>query len=116
MDTIGLLNKEFSRQDFPETQHRTEMLDKYKDIARNYALMENNIAVLSDLRTQTSHIYYGGFSRMLGMEKCGEEHTVASVWEEDIFKLIHPDDLAGKHLQELSFYHFIKDMIKRFNR
>ncbi len=113
MDTIGLLNKEFSRQDFPETQHRTEMLDKYKDIARNYALMENNIAVLSDLRTQTSHIYYGGFSRMLGMEKCGEEHTVASVWEEDIFKLIHPDDLAGKHLQELSFYHFIKRQPKK---
>lgn len=108
MDTIDILNKEFSTQHFAQEQPYTEMLDRYKDIARNYAHMENTVAVLSDLRTDASYIYYGNFSRMLGMAKCGSEDKVSSIWEKEIFKLIHPDDLANKHLQELCFYHFIK--------
>ena len=108
MSTIDLLNKEFSTQDFAEEQPYTELLNSYKAIACNYARMENAIAVLSDLRTHTSHIYYGGFAQMLGTGLCGKESRVDSVWEEEIFRLIHPDDLARKHLQELCFFHFIK--------
>lgn len=113
MDIIDILNKEFFTQDFVEEQPYAEMLNRYKDIARNYARMENTIAVLSDLRTNVSYIYYGSFSRMLGIDKCGDEGKVSSIWEKEIFKLIHPDDLAGKHLQELCFFHFIKRQPKR---
>lgn len=113
MDTIDILNKEFFTQDFVEEQPYAEMLNRYKDIARNYARMENTVAVLSDLRTNTSYIYYGSFSRMLGIDKCGNEDKVSSIWEKEIFKLIHPDDLVGKHLQELCFFHFIKRQPKR---
>ena len=108
MNTIDLLNKEFSMQNFAETQPHTELLNQYQAFARNYARMENAIAVLSDLRTHTSYIYYGGFAQMLGTDLCGKESRVDSVWEEEIFRLIHPDDLARKHLQELCFFHFIK--------
>lgn len=113
MDTIDILNKEFFTQDFVEEQPYAEMLNRYKDTARNYARMENTVAVLSDLRTNTSYIYYGSFSRMLGIDKCGNEDKVSSIWEKEIFKLIHPDDLVGKHLQELCFFHFIKRQPKR---
>lgn len=113
MDTIDILNKEFFTQDFVEEQPYAEMLNRYKDIARNYARMENAVTVLSDLRTNASYIYYGSFSRMLGIDKCGDEGKVSSIWEKEIFKLIHPDDLAGKHLQELCFFHFIKRQPKR---
>lgn len=113
MDTIDILNKEFFTQDFVEEQPYAEMLNRYKDIARNYARMENAVTVLSDLRTNVSYIYYGSFSRMLGIDKCGDEGKVSSIWEKEIFKLIHPDDLAGKHLQELCFFHFIKRQPKR---
>ena len=44
------------KQDFEKGQPYAEMLDRYKDIACNYARMENAIAVLSDLRTNTSYI------------------------------------------------------------
>lgn len=108
MDSKGVLNKEFSAQDFTEEQPYAEMLDRYKDMAYNYARMENAIAVLSDLRTNVSYIYYGKFSRMLKIDKYGKEGKVSSIWEEEIFKLIHPDDLASKHLQELCFFHFVK--------
>lgn len=113
MDTRDILNKEFFAQDFAEEQPYAEMLDKYKDIAGNYARMENVIAVLSDLRTNASYIYCGNFSRTLGINPSVKESKVASIWEEEIFQLIHPDDLASKHLQELCFFHFIKRQPKK---
>ncbi|MCX4281521.1 helix-turn-helix transcriptional regulator [uncultured Alistipes sp.] len=113
MDPKDRLNKEFSAQSFAAKHPYAEMLDRYKEMARNYARMENAVAVLSDLRTDASYIYYGGFSRMLRTGKCEKEGEVPSIWEEEIFKLIHPDDLADKHLQELRFFHFVKRQPKK---
>lgn len=112
MDTIDILNKEFSAQDFSTEQPYAELLNKYRDIACNYARMENAIAVLSDLRTNKSYIYYGKFLQMLGIENNKKDSKFSSIWEEEIFNLIHPDDLASKHLQELCFFHFIKRQAK----
>lgn len=113
MDSKGILNREFSAQEFAEEQPYAEMLDRYKDIACNYARMENAIAVLSDLRTESSYIYYGKFSQMLKIGKSGKDAKVSSIWEEEIFSLIHPDDLSDKHLQELCFFHYVKCRPKR---
>ncbi len=113
MDTIDILSKEFFAQNFSEEQPFSELLDKYKYIAHNYARMESAVAVLSDMRTNISYIYYGSFSRMLEIDKYGDEDKVSSIWEKEIFNLIHPDDLAGKHLQELCFSHFVKHQPKK---
>ena len=108
MNTREILSREFSSQEFPVGMIAGDELSRYKDAARNYALLENAIAVLSDLRTHESYIYYGGFARTLGIDHSGDMGRVASIWEEEIFRLIHPDDLRDKHLQELCFYHFVK--------
>ena len=92
MDTKDILNKEFFAQNFSEGQPYAKMLNIYKGIACNYARMENAIAVLSDWHTNESYIYYGGFSQMLGIEKDVKDSKVASIWEEEIFKIVHPDD------------------------
>ena len=113
MDTFEILNNEFSSQSFANELPHTEILDRYKDVACNYARMENAIAVLSDLRSNTSHIYYGGFSQMLGIGGNRKDSRLPSIWEEEIFYLLHPDDLAGKHLQELCFFNFIKHQPKK---
>lgn len=113
MDTIDILSKEFFTQNFAEEPPYADLLVRYKCIARNYAQMESAVAVLSDMRTNMSYIYYGRFSRMLEMDKCGDVDKVSSIWEKEIFDLIHPDDLAGKHLQELCFFHFVKRQPKR---
>lgn len=113
MDTKDILNKEFFAQDFSEGQPYAKMLNKYKEIACSYAQMENAIAVLSDWHKNESYIYYGGFLQMLGIDKNMKDSKVASIWEEEIFKIIHPDDLTGKHLQELCFYHFVKRQPKK---
>lgn len=108
MNLIDQLNKEFFDQDFSEEQSDIQTLEKYKTIALNYAQMENSIAVLSDLHTKISHIYYGCFAQTLGLAKNQHHDKISSIWEEDIFKLIHPDDLTQKHLHELCFFNFIK--------
>ena len=35
---------------------------------------------------------------------------IGSVWETAILKLIHPEDLTDKYLQELHFFHFVKHL------
>ena len=108
METRDILSMEFSSQDFKGMHPYDGILDRYRDVAGNYARLENAIAVLSDLRTDESHIYYGGFTRMLGIDIAGQSCKVSSIWEDEIFRLIHPDDLADKHLHELCFYHFVR--------
>lgn len=108
MDIVSKLNRELLEQDFLKEQPASDELFRYKEIARHYASMEKSIAVLSDMRTNTSYIYYGGFSKILGIEHADREGVVYSIWEESILKLIHPDDLHSKYLQELRFFHFMK--------
>ena len=66
-----------------------------------------DVAVLSDMRSDFSYIYYGGFARTLGLAGSVSAEQVDSIWEENILRLIHPDDLHEKYLQELRFLHWI---------
>lgn len=113
MSTVDKLNRAFFTQQFSDELPYAELLNRYKAIACNYAHLENAIAVLSDLRTNVSYIYYGRFAKALGITDPLTDHQVASIWEEEIFNLIHPDDLSEKHLQELCFFHFIKKQPKK---
>ena len=79
----------------------------YRLTAIRYAQIENAIAVLSDMKTNTSFICHSGLSERLGIGMRGTSQDITSIWEEDIFGCIHPDDLEAKHLEELRFYHFV---------
>lgn len=106
MDIVNQLNDELLRQVFTEEQKQSIRLDEYREIASIYARIENSIAVLSDMKTNTSYVYYGGIAERLGLEKRYATKVLHSIWEEEILKRIHPDDLLMKHLQELRFLHF----------
>ena len=109
MDIAHQLSHELLRQDFVREQMAPDELDRYKMIACHYARVENALSVLSDMRSNTSYIYYGGFSKTLGLTKAGKTDEVCSIWEDEI---AHPDDLKGKYLGELRFFHFIKRLPK----
>lgn len=83
-------------------------LESYKEIAAGYALAENAIAVLSDLRTDSSHIFYGGFGEFLGLAPKGTYCHIDSIWENDIFSRIRKEDLEKKNLDELQFFDFVR--------
>ena len=115
MDIVKKLTNEFSRQDFTNSREDLDAgeLDKYKRIASGYATIENAIAVLSDMHANTSYIYYGDFSDVLGLGKMTDkEDRIGSIWEEEILKLVSPDDLHNKYLHELRFFHFVKHLPK----
>lgn len=79
---------------------------RLRTVAQSYALCENAIAVLSNLRLGISHIYWGHVGESLGLATAGSYQKVDSIWEEDIYFRIHPDDQKLRSLQELSFLHF----------
>lgn len=103
---VRRLNSEIMGQDFHGWQSSGE-IEEYRQIARNYARVENCIAVLSDMRSDCSFIYYGGFAKTLGLEGC-RSGMVDSVWEKDLLRRMHPDDLGMKYRGELSFFRFVK--------
>ena len=110
MDIVNKLKKELLKQAFTEEQKQTERLNECKHIASIYAQTENAIAVLSDMKANISYIYYGGVAEKLGLAERNTAKTIQSIWEEEIFSHIHPDDLQEKHLQELRFFHFLKSV------
>lgn len=77
-------------------------------IAASYAITENALSVLSDLKTHRSHIFHGGFSETLGISRKGTRSVIQSIWENDIFDRIAPDDLEQKQVDELYFFDFIR--------
>lgn len=85
----------------------TDEETRLRAVAESYALCENSIAVLSNLRTDKSYIHFGGNSKFFDLKPAGYSMVVDSVWEEIIFEKIHPDDLKKSNLQELSFFRMV---------
>ena len=98
-----------------QARHSDDDGDKarLKLVAQSYALAENAIAVLSDMKSQTSTIYYGKVGELLGIAHSGECHEISSIWEEEIMCRIHPDDLISKQIDELMFFHFLQSGDKK---
>lgn len=113
MNVKGELNDRFLLQDFTDNDLIAGNLDRYKMIAAGYAQTENAIAVLSDLKERVSHVYYGGMAQTLGLCQKGEYRCVYSIWEEDVFECIVPEDMDKRHCDELRFIHFLRNISKR---
>ncbi len=110
MNIVHKLHQELRAQALAGRPELPEPTEEGRQIARLYAHTENALAVLSDMQTNTSYIYHSGLSEKLGLGKSGHCETVYSIWEEEIFKRIHPDDLEKKHAGELRFFHFLKNI------
>ncbi len=108
MDIVDKLNHELLKQDFAHEQSASEALEPFRETARSYARTEGALAVLSDLRADRSYLFYGAFAKTLGMRPDAGERCVDSIWEKEILRRIHPEDLHAKYLQELRFFRFLK--------
>lgn len=102
------LEKKLLKQPFAEDLGRD---DDYRLTAVRYVQIENAIAVLSDMKTDTSFVCHSGLSERLGIGSKGRCQNINSIWEKEIFSCIHPDDLEAKHLEELRFYHFVMSVL-----
>lgn len=106
MDIASKLDNKLRNQTFQDSLISPEKLTKFQQIAHGYSLIEQAIAVLSDLKSDKSYIYCGGVGQDLGLKN--SPTAIESIWEKSIFERIHPDDLTRKHSLELYFFHWIK--------
>ena len=118
MDIRNKLNVEFSIHDHNDETLEDAAIEGYTSIADGYAKVENVLAVLSDLHTNKSYVTHGKFSSIIDIDREHCRGYIPSIWEDDIFKAIHPEDLEKKMLQELLFFHYINRLAKavRFNQ
>lgn len=107
-DMIGIhdnLHQQFCKQMDGKYDEEEEMF--LRQVAKSYAFCENSIAVLSNMHTDCSHIYFGRTGEILGLAKEGDYRILDSVCEEEVFLRVHPDDLRLRCLQELAFFRVV---------
>lgn len=73
--------------------------------AEGISKIENVVAVVSDLKNNTSRIYSGKFGALLGIE--GYRHE-SSIWEKMILDLMTEEEREEKYLAELRFFNFLR--------
>jgi DNA-binding CsgD family transcriptional regulator len=106
------LNSEFSSL-HGSKEACSDNLEHYRNIASQYAEIENAIAILSDLNTNRSYMYFGKFAKELNIEHSDTSSQIDSIWEDQILILLHPDDLKKKFLHELRFFHHFTKLPKK---
>lgn len=113
MEQLLKLEKQIFSQDFEITSNE-DILEQCKYIAKMYSVVENSIAVLSDIKNDRSYIYKGEVSKEFALSQTSE---IDSIWEEEIYNLIHPDDIKERHLLELQFFHLLRKtpIVQRVN-
>ncbi|RZK71392.1 MAG: response regulator transcription factor [Pedobacter sp.] len=102
------LNEQLLNQVFVKNEQKPLALLHFQYTAFMYAQIENSVAVLSDMSTNKSYVYNGGVASKLALSALDSLTEIDSIWEDEIFSRIHPDDLVDKHLLELQFFNMIK--------
>ena len=74
------------------------------NFAETYAMCDNAIVALNNMRTGKCHICLGKTAEMLGIGRSGTHVCVDSVFEEEIISCINPENLVVQHMQELKFF------------
>ncbi|AWG23862.1 hypothetical protein [Flavobacterium kingsejongi] len=107
INPITNLEDQFSFEPLDSQEKRSEVLEEVITMMQAYVKIEQSVAVLSDLAENKSYIFTGNFGSFFEMNS-SELITIDSIWEEDIYQLIHPEDLFQRNLLELEFFNFLK--------
>lgn len=107
MEQLSELEKHLLNQDFISSEI-VQVLHDCKYIAKIYSIVENSIAVLSDLCNNKSYIYYGQISKLFDLADNKDFEEIDSIWEDEIYNLIHPEDVKQRHILELQFFEMLK--------
>ncbi|OMQ08265.1 LuxR C-terminal-related transcriptional regulator [[Flexibacter] sp. ATCC 35103] len=107
MNPITKLEDHFSFESVDSPDKREAALKDVINMMKEYVKIDHSVAVLSDLAANKSYIFTGNFGSFFEMDISGYL-TIDSIWEEDIYKRIHPEDLFERHLLELEFFNFLK--------
>lgn len=103
-----VLDRKLLTQPFAEPLKNVLGLNDARLIAQLYARLENSISVLSDMKMRCSYVYYGAIAKQIGLKQ--QETEIDSIWEEELFGRIHPEDLQRKFRLELQYFHMLEPL------
>ncbi len=79
--------------------------DSVYHYAESMARVENPLVVVSDIKANTSRIFYGRFADVLSIRSLPHEN---SIWEKEILAQMDESEQEGKYLSELRFFNFLR--------
>lgn len=106
VDRLNELDKLLKSQPLDGGDNRIEDALAY---ARTMVMLENVVAVVSDISQGVSHILCGGFASVLGLEGYNKEN---SIWEKRILDMMSQDEQESKFIAELRFFHYLRHLPK----
>lgn len=98
-----------TEQTFETLENQELLLDSAKAYAYGYVHATEGIAVISDFHKNTCHIYSGKFGKEL-LELPNYCTDDDSAFETGIFNCILKEDLLERHILELRFLAYLKDI------
>lgn len=84
-----------------------QSMDPVYGYAESIAVLENCIAVVSDLKSGTSRIFSGAFAEVLELTGYSSEN---SIWEKEIIAMMTDTECDVKYMAELRFYNFLRQL------
>lgn len=98
-----------TEQQFESSDNRDILLAKAKACANGYALATEGIAVVSDFQNNECHIFSGKFGQTI-MNLPEYMVNGNSAFEDIVFSHAKEDELIERHVLELRFFNFIKEL------
>lgn len=102
------LDSLFINQNYNDESQLIDCFSHYCHIADMYAEIENSIAGVSDPKERIGYICFGKTAEKLNIVHSKNGHQVNSIWEDEVYNLIVPEDIEKRHIDELCFLQFLK--------
>lgn len=109
-DIFHHLTDKLIGQSFADIENLKEDYEMSKIAAMHHSKAENAIAVLSNIHDASSFIVYGRLGKHLGLPTDKDRKDVPSIWEKELMKRFHEDDIVEKLALELQFITFVKTL------
>lgn len=109
-DILHNLTDTLRSQTFVDIENLNEDYEMAKIAAIHRSRTENAIAVLSNIFEERSFIVYGRLGKLLGFPTEKDYQDVPSIWEKEVLKRFHPDDIEEKLALELQFITYVKTL------
>ena len=98
-----------TEQQFETSDNREILLAQARACASGYALATEGIAVVSDFQNNECHIYSGKFGQtIMNLPEYMVDRN--SAFEDIVFCHAKEDELIERHVLELRFFNFIKEL------
>ena len=109
-DIFHHLTDKLIGQSFADIENLKEDYEMAKIATMHHCKAENAIAVLSNMHDASSFIVYGRLGKLLGLPTDKDNQDVPSIWEKELMKRFHEDDIVEKLALELQFITFVKTL------